>query len=52
MTEIITGILAWGNGEPCPICGKAFEKADLEHLLSHPETYERLGVVSPFKRIK
>jgi DNA repair exonuclease SbcCD ATPase subunit len=30
----ITGMLAWGNGEPCPICGKPFEKADFKHLLT------------------
>ena len=24
----ITGFIAVGNGEPCPYCGKPFEKAD------------------------
>lgn len=38
----IVGVLAWGNGEPCPICGKHFEKANLEHFLSHPEAMSTL----------
>lgn len=23
----------WGNGEPCPFCGKHFDKADMQHIL-------------------
>lgn len=38
----ITGLIAWGNGEPCPICGKEFEMADMDHLLSHPEAMKIL----------
>ena len=37
MIEKITGMLAWGNGEPCPICNKPYKTPDIEHLLSHPE---------------
>jgi len=38
----IAGMIAWGNGEPCPVCGKRFEKPDIEHLMSHPEAKEKL----------
>lgn len=38
----VTGMIAWGNGEPCPVCGKHFEAADAKHLLSHPEAMEKL----------
>jgi len=31
MGEIVNW-LAWGNGEPCPFCGKPFEKVDIQHL--------------------
>ena len=27
-----TGMITWGNGEPCPICGKPFKKANFKHL--------------------
>lgn len=37
-----TGMIAWRNGEPCPICGKKFEQADMGHLLSHPEAMKLL----------
>ncbi len=34
--------LAWGNKEPCPFCGKYFEKADFDHLKDeHPEELEK-----------
>ena len=23
----------WGNGEPCPICNKLFDKVDFQHLI-------------------
>jgi hypothetical protein len=36
------GYIAWGNGEPCPVCGKLFERADVGHLLTHPEAVQRL----------
>ena len=39
---MISGMIDWGNGEPCPICGKAFEKPDIKHLLEHPEAMARL----------
>lgn len=32
MTIEISGMLSWGNGEPCPICGKKFKRASLPHL--------------------
>ena len=35
-------MIGWGNGEPCPICGKEFDKPDMEHLLSHPEAMNKL----------
>jgi hypothetical protein len=38
----ISGLIAWGNGEPCPICQQPFEQADVEHLLTHPEAVARL----------
>lgn len=37
-----TGMISWGNGEPCPICGKPFKVTDIEHLLSHPEAKKLL----------
>jgi len=38
----ITGHIAWGNGEPCPICKKPFAEPDIEHLLTHPEAMDIL----------
>lgn len=49
MVMEITGMIAWGNGEPCPICGKPFEKADMDHLLSHPEA---MKILHPEKKVK
>lgn len=42
MAERITGMIAWGNGEPCPICKRPFDKPDTGHLLAHPEALARL----------
>ena len=25
-------MIDWGNGEPCPFCGKPFKKVDMKHL--------------------
>lgn len=38
----ITGQIAWGNGEPCPICKEPFQVPDIVHLLSHPEAHKML----------
>ena len=40
--KYITGMMAWGNGEPCPICKKHFDRPSMEHLFSHPEAMEIL----------
>lgn len=40
--EAIKGRIEWGNGEPCPICKRPFEKPDIDHLVSHPEAQEML----------
>jgi DNA repair exonuclease SbcCD ATPase subunit len=30
-------MIDWGNGEPCPFCGKPFDKVDSEHLFKEHE---------------
>jgi hypothetical protein len=42
MDEKIKNFIAWGNGEPCPICKQPFQKPDMNHLLTHPEAVEIL----------